>query len=176
MTATTAAQQRILTNEREYNRLKADPNYTNVKFNGKTGGLLAIHKDHNFDPTIGKFGIPRGDYERITAEVLYNDGKSVILQSENKGIKTADGLLDGKIFDVKGVETESTKIVRKISGASKQGAESLVLYYHSSDNFSLQEIKNAYSAYIRNSKSKKIQELYYIVGGKLYHLQQKSQQ
>jgi hypothetical protein len=172
MSINDAPQQRLAARRSEYERLKADPAYTNVKFDEKTGGLLAIHKDHNFDPTIGRFGIPRGDYERIAAEVLYDNGKSVILQSENMpdGIKTPEGLLDGKVFDIKGIENEGKKIVRKIAVASKQGAATVVLYYHRNSNFSLQEISEAYSAYLRNSKSRKVQELYYIVDRKLYHL------
>ena len=56
---------------REYYRLLNENNYTNVRFNEKTRGLSAIHREHNFDPKIGKFGIPRGDYERIAVDVLY---------------------------------------------------------------------------------------------------------
>ena len=63
---------RIEANRQEYYRLLEDSNYTGVRFNEKTGGLLAIHREHNFDPTIGKFGIPRGDYEKISVDVLYD--------------------------------------------------------------------------------------------------------
>jgi hypothetical protein len=161
--------ERIASSKREYERLKADPSYTNVRFDSKTGGLMATHKDHNFDPTVGRFGIPRGDYERIAMKVLYEYGMSVIFQSEQMpdSVKTPEGLLEGKRFDIKGIESKGKKIVRKISEASKQGAEVVVLYYHKSNNFSLQEIKNAYSAYTRNSKSKKVKEIYYIVEGRL---------
>ncbi|GHT80184.1 hypothetical protein FACS189467_1680 [Bacteroidia bacterium] len=68
MITTDINQLRIIANKQEYERLRADANYTSVKFDDKIGGLLAIHKDHNFDPTIGRFGIPRGDYERIASE------------------------------------------------------------------------------------------------------------
>jgi hypothetical protein len=172
MTINDTPQQRFAARRLEYERLKADPTYTNVKFDEETGGLLAIHKDHNFDPTIGRFGIPRGDYERIAAEVLYNEGKNVILKSEKlaRGLSAPEGTLDGLVFDIKGIEGEGKKIVRKIAVASKQGAEVVVLYYHRNSNFSVQEITDAYDAYLRNSKSKKIQELYYIVDKKLYRL------
>jgi hypothetical protein len=173
MTVTTVAQQRILANEREYIRLKADPNYTNVKFDGKTGGLLAIHKDHNFDPTIGKFGIPRGDYERISADVLYGNGKSVILQSEKStlGQKTPEGILDGIIFDIKGVEGVGKRNIEyKLFEASRQGVGTVVLYYYDKNIFDKQRILNSYDSYLRNSKSKRVKTLYYIVEEKLYQL------
>ena len=73
--------EKIEVNRKEYELLLKDPNYMDVRFNPKNGGLSAIHKDHNFDPTIGLFKIARGDYERISLNVLYNYGNSVILGS-----------------------------------------------------------------------------------------------
>jgi hypothetical protein len=168
-----ASQQRILANKQEYDRLKADPNYTDVKFDSKTGGLLAIHKDHNFDPTIGKFGIPRGDYERIATEVLYGYGRGVILDSEisSLNVKVSEGLLDGKKFDIKGVEgVGGRNIIDKISQASKQGAETVVLYFHDPNMFDIGKTINAYRGYLNLSKNKQIQTVYYIVEGKLYKI------
>ena len=52
---------RIEANKKEYHRLLKDDNYIDVRFNEKTGALSAVHKEHNFDATIGKFGIQRGD-------------------------------------------------------------------------------------------------------------------
>ncbi|MDR0714078.1 MAG: hypothetical protein LBF89_07470, partial [Bacteroidales bacterium] len=82
--------QRTERNRKEYEHLQKDANYTDVRFNERTGGLLAVHRGHNFDPTVGRFGIPRGDYERIASEVLYKYGRSVVLESEHlgKGVKT----------------------------------------------------------------------------------------
>jgi hypothetical protein len=173
----TANKQRILANKQEYTRLKADPNYTDVKFDGKTGGLLAIHKDHNFDPTIGKFGIPRGDYEHIAAEVLYKNGKSVVFASEKSisGQKTPEGILEGKIFDIKGVEGVGKRNIEyKLFEASRQGVETVVLYYYDKNIFDKQCILNSYNSYLRNSKSKRVKTVYYIVEKKLYQLQQNS--
>jgi len=49
---------------RDYNKKTGDKspdkradNYTVVRFNPINGALSAIHKDHFFDPTIGRFGI-----------------------------------------------------------------------------------------------------------------------
>jgi hypothetical protein len=159
----------------EYERLKAYPAYTNVKFDEETGGLLAIHKDHNFDPTIGRFGIPRGDYERITAEVLYNDGRSVILASEKslEWGKMPDGWLDGKLFEIKGIEGNGKRNIEyKIRDASKQGAEKMVLFYYDKNIFVWQNITAAYASYLRNSTIKQIKTIFCVVGNELYCIQQ----
>ena len=97
---------RIEANRKEYYRLLIDGNYTDVRFNPKNGALLAIHKKHYFDPTIGIFEIPRGKYEKIASEVLFDYGMSVILNSEISGyqVKTPEGFLNGKLFDIKGIE------------------------------------------------------------------------
>ncbi|MDR3188337.1 MAG: hypothetical protein LBT94_04025 [Prevotellaceae bacterium] len=165
--------QRIDGNRMEYIRLKNDSRYTNVKFNENTGGLLAIHKEHHFDPTVGRFGIPRGDYERIAAEVLYSYGRSVVLQSEQleENEKTPEGLLDGNIFDIKGVEGRGkTAIKHKLAEASLQGCKTIVLYFHENNTFLLQRIIDGYNHYLRNSNSKRINTVYYIVDGKLHRL------
>ena len=144
-----------------------------MQFNEKTGGLLAVHKEHHFDKTIGKFGIPRGDYERNSIKVLYNYDKSIILGSEKMSIgeKTPEGLLDGKLFDIKGIEgTGKRNIISKISDASSQGVETVVLYYHDASMFNLQKINNAYYGYLNLAKTKRAQNIYYIVDDKLYRI------
>jgi len=150
-----------------------DDDYTDVRFNPRNGALLAIHKEHYFDATIGKFGIPRGDYERISANILYENGMTVILWSEKKGIgiRIPEGLLDGKKFDVKGIEgTGKRNIIDKISDAGKQGAETIVLYYHDAGLFDLQKIIHAYNGYLKLSKTNRIQTVYYIVENKLFQI------
>jgi hypothetical protein len=164
---------RIEANRAEYERLKKDGNYVDVRFNPKTGALSAIHKEHKFDPTIGIFGIERGKYERISLDVLYKYGRSIVLGSEKtpRGVKAAEGILDGKLFDIKGVEgTGSNNIINNIKDASKKGAKSLVLYYHDKKMFSRTQISESYNRYFRTSKSKRIKTVYYIVDGKLYLL------
>ena len=46
-------------NFQEYLRLLNDSNYYDVTFDEKSGGVSAIHKDHQFDKKIGPFGIKR---------------------------------------------------------------------------------------------------------------------
>ena len=164
---------RIEANRKEYERLLKDNNYTDVRFNPKNGGLSAVHKEHNFDPTIGKFGIPRGDYERISLDVLYEYGNSVILESEKLGyeIKTPEGFLNGKLFDIKGIEgIGENNIINNLKSANKKGVESIVFYYHDKNLFSEKQIRESYQFYLRNSNRKRIQYVYYIVDGKLHAL------
>jgi len=72
---------KIEANRKGYERLLEDSNYVHVRLTPINGALSAIHKDHNFDPTIGKFGIPRGDYEKISLDVLFENGKDSTLHS-----------------------------------------------------------------------------------------------
>ena len=168
---------RIAANRKEYYRLINDSNYTDVRFNPQTGALLAIHRQHYFDPTIGIFKIPRGDYEIIASEILYDYGMSVILKSEISGyqVKTPEGFLNGKLFDIKGIEgTGKNNIINNLKNASKKMVESIVFYYHRKNLFSEKQIRESYLYYLRNSKSMRIQHVYYIVDGKLYTLQIKN--
>ena len=165
--------EKIEANRREYERLLKDDDYTEVRFNPKNGALAAIHRDHRFDPTIGIFGIPRGDYERIAFSTLYDYGMCVILNSEISGykIKTPEGFLNGKLFDIKGVEgTGKNNIINNFKGASKKGVESIVFYYHDKTVFSKKQLREGYQFYLRNSRNKNLQNIYYIVDGKLYAL------
>ena len=101
-------------------------------------------------------------------------GKSVILDSEYKedGIKTPEGILDGKLFDIKGVEgTGKRNIIAKISDASFQGVETVVLYFHDAILFDLQKIINAYHGYLKLSKTMRVQNVYYIVDNKLHKIE-----
>jgi len=164
---------RIEANRKEYYRLLNDGNYTDVRFNPKNGALLAIHKQHEFDPKIGIFGIPRGDYERIASEVLYEYGMSIILGSERSDykIKIPEGLLNGKLFDIKGIEgTGKNNIINNLKETNKKRAETIVLYYHDNNMFSETLIQESYQFYLRNSKNKRIQHVYYIVNRKVYTL------
>jgi len=81
-------------------------------------------------------------------------------------------LFDGKLFDIKGVEGVGKRnIIAKISDASFQGVETVVLYYHDANLFDLQKIINAYRGYLKLSKTMRIQNVYYIVDNKLHKLE-----
>ena len=142
-------------------------------FDEFSGGYMVYHREHRFDPSIGKFGIPRGDYEKNASEVLVKYGMSVILESEisEDGIKTPDGLLNDALFDIKGIEGKSKRIIKdKISEASKQGVEIAVLYFHDESMFNVDFVREGYDKYLINSKSKRVKKVYCIVGKQIHRI------
>jgi hypothetical protein len=158
-------------NKKEFEKFKNDKNYIDVEFNETNGALKATHKDHNFDPTKSPINekITRGDYEKISRDILFENGHSIILRAENTQEKTSDGKLDYKNVEIKGVESTSKRNIRdKFFEASKQGAVSIILYFVS--DFLPDELYRQYGDYIRVSKSNKIKDVYYIVKGKLYKI------
>ena len=142
-------------------------------FDEFSGGYVVCHKDHQFDPTIGKFGIPRGDYEKNASKVLSKYGKRIVLESEisEEGIKTPDGLLNEVKFDIKGIEGSSYRIIKEaISKSSKQGAEIVVFYFHDKNMFNTNFVRESYEKYLINSKSKRVKKVYCVVGKYLYRI------
>lgn len=118
---------RYATNRELYKRYNGDPDYSDVKFNRETGGMTAIHKDHNFD----KNG---GEYEKNVMNIGYNIGHSVILESERNGKwreRFTDGLWDDKKFEIAGCETAiANNILSRIKHcASKRNTAVAILYY-----------------------------------------------
>lgn len=138
-------QERIRQNRAEYERLKADHDYKDVKFDPKTGGLKATHKEHNFDPIIGRFGIPRGNYEKITRDALFKKGYNIKLSEEVnncEGIKQPDGYVNGKLMDIKGIEGN---LLYSLKRANKQNVETAILYFHEQNMFNLDDVKQKYA-------------------------------
>lgn len=134
----------------EFKRLKADPNYSAVKYDKRSGGVSAVHKEHNFDSTIGGFGIERGEYEKRSVDVLRKSGYSVILESERAatGVKTPDGRLDGVVMDIKGVESTGKYTLRnKFDTACSQQAKCVVLYFHNATIFSEERVRTGWELY-----------------------------
>jgi hypothetical protein len=163
----------ISKNKKLYDSYKVDNNYKNVRFDPQNGALMATHNEHQFDPSPISIGIckTRGDYERNSQKVLYLNGHSVVLEAEpsNDGKKKSEGTLDWRKFDIKGIEGKGKRNIRdKLFEASKQGAETVVLYYPEERFFSALQLKLQVDAYYRNSKQKNIKTIYYIINETLY--------
>ena len=117
-------------NYQEYLRLLNNPNYVDVLFDDVSGGMSAIHRDHQFDSQIGVFGIKKGDYERIAVNTLRDRGHAVILESEiaPDGIMSPDGFIDGTIMDIKAIEGHGKWAIKdKLHIATKRGVPRKVL-------------------------------------------------
>ncbi len=125
---------------REYNCLKSDPHYKDLEYNATTGGLKATHIEHNFDKDKGIFGIPRGDYEKNAVQALFQNGYSIILQSEKKldGEKCPDGYLNGVLMDIKGIEDGNP--LYAMNRANTQKAKIAILYFHNHPDYSVDYI------------------------------------
>ena len=51
-------------NFQEYQRLLKDPNYYDVSFDEQSGGVSAVHHEHQFDSQTGAFGIKKGHLDK----------------------------------------------------------------------------------------------------------------
>lgn len=153
----------------EFKRLKADPNYSEVKYDKKSGGMSAVHREHKFDPVVGPFGVRRGEYERRSVDVLRKNGYTVILESEQAadGVKTPDGLLNGVVMDIKAVEgTGRWTIKNKFDSACSQQAACVVLYFHEQAMFSEERIRIGWELYASDlrGRTQTIEKVLYVVG------------
>ena len=124
-----------------YQKLKNDPDYFDVEYDHISGGVKAIHKDHNFDTTKGIFNIPRGEYERNAVKALFRKGYSIILKSEvaPAGEKCPDGYLNEVLMDIKGIEHGNPLYAMK--RANEQEVKTVVLYYHDKTDYKRDVVK-----------------------------------
>lgn len=145
-------------NYEEYLRLLQDGEYYEVVYDEESGGVSAIHQEHRFDKQPGPFGVRRGVYELMAIDALRKKGHVVVLESERApaGIKTPDGILDGRAMDIKAIEnTGQWTIKNKFHHATKQKIETLVLYYHLHDLFSIEKIEDGWKRFILDIDSQR---------------------
>jgi hypothetical protein len=141
---------KIETNRKEYERLLKDGNYTNVRFNPKTGGVMATHIDHTFDDK-------NGIYEKNVQEVGFNDGNAVIFGSEKGkpiGQRYTEGLWNGKPFEIAGTETGTSNNIKKgLNHCAKKPDVKISVLYFPNDNFDIATFENAFARYEGIGKS-----------------------
>lgn len=137
-------QKRIEENRKEYERLKNDPNYYDVQFNPKTGGLKARHIGHSFDKR-------KGGYEKRTQNIGFKYGRAVILEAEPGNIRYqrhTEGTWDGLLFEIGAAETATQNNIRDALKhcASKRTTEIAIVYFPN-NNFDLSTFYDALRAY-----------------------------
>ena len=148
----------------EYIKLKIDKNYIDVAYNKENGGLKATHVRHNFDPN-------RGKYEKEVQEIGFKNGNSIILESEKGdtiGQKYADGLWNGKAFDVGtslGIGQNNIKSI--LNHARSKNAEIAIIYFPDKNLYSYERLNKGISKYNGQTKYK-FYKIIYIVDGNLY--------
>ena len=143
-------------NYQEYLRLLKDPDYYDVTFDDQSGGISAVHKDHQFDKSIGPFGYKRGLYEKDSVKVLMHTGHSIILGPElssgTEVCKSFDGYLDGISTEIKAIESDGRWAIRtKIVKAHKQGAQIVILYFPKSELFSQSRVIQGWEDFIASN-------------------------
>ena len=156
-------------NFQEYLRLLHDPNYVDVTFDQESGGVSAVHKEHQFDKSIGPFGSKRGLYEIDAARVLRQSGHSIILEAElSSGVvvsKSFDGFLDGISVEIKAIESVGRWAVRtKITKAHSQGAQIVVLYFPDETLYSKSRVEQGWIVFISSQAEYYDMRLLCIVG------------
>ena len=145
-------------NYEEYLRLLQDDQYYEVSYDEESGGVSAIHQEHRFDKQPGPFGVRRGVYELMAIDALRKKGHVVILESERApdGVKTPDGILDGRAMDIKAMENAGQWTIKnKFHQATKQKTEILVFYYHLHDLFSIEKIEDGWKRFIQDIDSQR---------------------
>lgn len=144
---------RIEANRREYERLKADPNYTDVEFNPKNGGLKATHIEHEKHTKVDKKRLAFGtmtpwDLEKECQEILYQNGYSCILNSEHlfdaatgKQLKVLDSTTNGMQMDIASITQNGKNTIRsaiskkrqqikEINARNGEHNNTLILHFH----------------------------------------------
>ena len=141
-----------------YQQYKENPDYKDVVFDEKSGGLSAVHKAHKFSSEMGPFGIKKGQYEVLATAALRKKGHVIILASETlpTGEKTPDGRLDGILMDIKGVEDVGFwNLKKKFYKATKQGVKTIVLYFHKKDLYSVERINKGWELFLKDKDSER---------------------
>ena len=116
----------IESNRKIYNSYSEDWIKNADSFDENSGGFYVIHREHNFDKKNGR-------YEIESAKALITEGYRIELQSERsriQGVKIPDGLLNGKLCELKAVIKNSAKsIQRQIEDSARKKALFVVLHF-----------------------------------------------
>lgn len=157
-------------------RLTADRDYHAVTYDLSSGGLSAVHVDHNLDSEMGHYGCRRGDYERRVVEVLRKRGHRIILESEVKGpnVKTPDGTYDGHPMDIKSVESFGKWAIKdKFYDGCRQGVSCLILYFPKKDLYSPERMRDGWDKFRANRYGcrnfQRIKKVVCVVEGKAFN-------
>lgn len=143
-------------NKQLYNNLKDDPDYYDVEYDTKSGGVKAVHKGHIIHSSKNEktyFGnLTSTDLELKCQDILFKNGRSCILLDETKfdahgkQLPQLDSETDGEVMDIKAITEKGKKTIRNAINSkkkqlrnfnSKTGADchSVILYFHDESMF-----------------------------------------
>ena len=127
-----------------YRVLKTDKDYTDVKFDRKSGGVKASHHEHNFDDR-------GGEYEKNAQNVGYKSGHAVIYESERHGDKYqrfTEGTWDGLRCEVAGTETGTdNNILRGLEHCADKRETEVAILVFPNGGFTPEKIRRAIGRY-----------------------------
>lgn len=146
----------IAERRKEYKRLLKDPNYVDVRFDEKTGGLMASHRDHNFC----KDG---GEGENTIQQVGYANGHAVILTRETHSIpnqKNIDGTWDGLRMEVATARTGTGNNIRdSLKHCAKKPGVDVAVLNITSEHFELEAGLSKYNGLRGTSQWRQFREI-----------------
>lgn len=150
-------------NQELYDRLKLDPDYRDVVFDEKTGGVKGIHKGHimhSSDKERAFFPekLTSTDLELLCQDILFRNGYSCILENETQldasghQLPQLDTLTNGEYIDIRAITEKGPNTVRNALNSKKKqlrnfntktGADchSVILYFHDPTMFDEGQIK-----------------------------------
>ena len=149
-------QEKYKENKNLYEKYKDDPNYINVEFNEKTGGMTATHKEHNFDNK-------KGWYETSVMEVGFQNGHSIIFEKEDHTVqnkKNVEGLWDNQNFEIGAAENFTKQNIRNALKhcAKKPDCDIAVIFVPDENNYDKNNLFQGILCYegLRNTKQWKL--------------------
>jgi hypothetical protein len=150
----TTEQERILKNKTLFLKLKEDTNYSDVKFNESTGGLMASHVGHNFHKKLGY-------QEKEVQKAGFKNGDAVIFENEPSNtfkVKHPDGTWNAAVLEIASTTTGTANNIRNglKHCASKQITEVAVLYFPKG-KFNVQNFESGLAKYngLKNTRQYK---------------------
>ncbi len=155
-------------NRNIYNILSIDDNYTNVKYDKKSGGVRATHKNHTIHTKKEKtfFGYTSSELENHCLDILYKNGNICILNNENeldgKGkLPALDVTLNDILVDIASITSKrkhfldtlnkkENQILRYVErrNITNDIPDSVCLYFEDQSLFSETKIKRTIKHYI----------------------------
>lgn len=161
-----------------YNIYKRDVDYKEVDYNPGNGALKAVHVRHKTHPNDDKtyFG-----EEKLTGDMLeqefvreaYRDGHQIVMREEREHKVDLDMILDGNMMDLASVTGDNYKsaLKRKNIQLEKYNAEngtsldSMCLYFHDPDSFSLEKLRDTVSEFDGRGKPRFVKKIYVMLKG-----------
>lgn len=175
---------------KEYDTMKADPQWKDVKFDERTGALSAVHVDHKQSgeketKVLGDFTGKQLELECLK-EVFRMGGHKMLLLGENTRLPNGneatalDAILDDKYMDIRSITKDNNRtILNGLIYKNKQNkqfysvtgieSDSVLLYFHEPTMYNPKKISQQIEMFVeyerRYNRTTKIKNVYCVVRG-----------